>query len=261
MEKKKKYKILVLSDLKENTLSVLKSSVSLAKIIDADIHFFYAKSPTDIVKNDNQLSAKREINESSFIIDKEIKNIVNSFTKDNNVPIKYSFTIGNVKNEIDTYLKENNTDIVVLGKRKSKSLHFLGDNITDFVLQQHKGTIVIADEHNSLEQPKEMSLGIFNQTKSNNILVEHILSSSNKQLTSFKIVDSSSHLKEEPLSNDKKTTEYVFEKGDNAMKNICNYLSKSSINLLFVNRNHSNTTKSNIKEAIKNLNCSLILTT
>ena len=135
------------------------------------------------------------------------------------------------------------------------------DNITQFILKKHKGTIVITDDTNPLEPNKELSLGSLNQTKSKNVIIENILSSSKKPLTSFKILDSSSNLKDESFSKDKNTTEYVFEKGDNVVKNISTYLSKSSINLLLVNRNHSNMTKSNIKEVINNLNCSLILTT
>ena len=46
--KNNKYKILVLSDLSKTTRNTLKSSISLAKIVDADINFLYVKKPTKL---------------------------------------------------------------------------------------------------------------------------------------------------------------------------------------------------------------------
>ncbi|QVY64437.1 universal stress protein [Polaribacter sp. Q13] len=261
MKEEKKYKILVLSDLNKSTGKTIKSSISIAKIVNADINFFYVKKPTEVVEKESQLSAMRTFNKEYFSIDKTIKGLITPIAKEYQININYSFTIGNLKNEIENHINENKPDIIVLGKRKTKIVNFMRDNITQFILKKHKGTIVITDDTNPLEPNKELSLGSLNQTKSKNVIIENILSSSKKPLTSFKILDSSSNLKDESFSKDKNTTEYVFEKGDNVVKNISTYLSKSSINLLLVNRNHSNMTKSNIKEVINNLNCSLILTT
>ena len=43
-------KILVLSDLKDSKLSVIRNAVSLAKLIDGNIHVFHVKKPTEIVE-------------------------------------------------------------------------------------------------------------------------------------------------------------------------------------------------------------------
>ncbi|MFK8059732.1 MAG: universal stress protein, partial [Polaribacter sp.] len=66
-----------------------------------------------------------------------------------------------------------------------------------------------------------------------------------------------------PFLKNKKTVEYVFSKGDDIIKNISNYLLKSNINLLFINREEKNTKSTNLalKEVINKLDCSLILTT
>ena len=262
MDKLKKYKILVLSDLNKSTANTIKSSVSLAKIVNADINFFYAKKPTEVVEKESQLSAMRTINKEYFSIDKKIKDIINPISSNYNVSINHTFAIGNLKNEIDNCIDEYKPDIIVLGKRKTKVLNFIGDNITQFILKKHKGTIVFSDENNPLEPNEEFSFGVFNQTIPNNIFTENILSSSQKPLTSFKIADNSNNLKEETILKDSKIVEYVFEKGDNVIKNISNYLSKSDVNLLFVNRENHNSTskKQNIKNVINNINCSLILT-
>ncbi len=42
-------KILVLSDLNKSASKTLKSAVTLAKIMDAKIDFFYVKKPTEVV--------------------------------------------------------------------------------------------------------------------------------------------------------------------------------------------------------------------
>ena len=62
MMEKSQYKILVLSDLTKSTTSTLRSSASLAKMIDGNVEFFCVKKPTDIVEKENQLSAIRTIN-------------------------------------------------------------------------------------------------------------------------------------------------------------------------------------------------------
>ncbi|MFT4575129.1 MAG: hypothetical protein ACI9SI_000027 [Polaribacter sp.] len=260
--KNNKHKILVLSDLNESTSKTLISGVSLAKIVEADINFFYVKKATEVVDKDNQLSAIRTINENYRSIDKKINCIINPISDNYNVNINHTFTIGNVKNEIGRYIDENKPDIIVLGKRKSKRMNFIDAGITDYILKNYKGVIMISDAENSLEPNKELSLGMFNNVNPNSF-IESIIRSTQKTIRSFKIVESSRSTKQEMLSLDKNRIEYVFVKGDNAIKNISNYLSKSNTNLLFVNREkkNSNSKQSNIKEVIKTLNCSIILTT
>lgn len=263
MDTKKKSKILVLSDLNESTVKTLKSSVSLAKIVNADIHFLYVKKPTDVVEKESQLSAMRTINKEYFTADKKIKDLISPISSDYNVNISHTFTIGNVKNEIESYIDKNQPDIIVIEKRKSKGFRFIGDNITQFILKKHKGPIVIADDKNSFEPDIELSLGIFNHYNTDNKFVESIISSTSKPLLSFQISESKNKLKDELLSKEKKTIEYIFEKGDDAIKNISNYLLKSNVNLLFINRkeNNANSVKTNINDVINNINCSIILTT
>jgi nucleotide-binding universal stress UspA family protein len=264
MKKEKKYKILVLSDLKENTQSVLKSTVSFAKIIDADIHFFYTKKPSEIVKNDNQLSAKRAINEEYFIVDKKIKKLISSFSKDSNININYSFSFGNVKNEIDNYLNKNKPDIVVIGKRKTKYLSFLGDNITDFVLQKHNGSVIIASEKNTLEPHKKLSLGFLNNTKddANISLTRELKEKSKEPIKYFRVVKNTELYKQTSQNLEEEKNEYVFEENDTIVKSISTYISKSNVNLLCLTKsNKATNTATFFKKIINDTDVSLLLTT
>jgi nucleotide-binding universal stress UspA family protein len=263
MKEEKKYKILVLSDLKKNTKNVLKSTASFAKIINADIHFFYTKKPTEVIKNDNQLSAKRAINEEFVIIDKKIKKLLSSFSKDNKITIGYSFTVGNVKNEIDSYLDKNKPDIIFLGKRKSKSFNFLGDNITDFVLQKHKGSVIIASEENILEPHKKLSLGFLNETKENGSirLSLDLKAISKEPIKYFTVIKNSEVYKKTHQNLKEEKIEYVFEENDTIVKNISTYLSKNNVNLLCLTKSKNDNNKAFIKKIINNTAVSLLLTT
>ncbi|WP_043707305.1 adenine nucleotide alpha hydrolase family protein [Tenacibaculum ovolyticum] len=255
------YKILVLSNLNESTNEILKSSVSLAKIVGTNINFLYVKKPTEVVSNDNQLSAMRAINSEYIATGKRMKDIVNPISNKYNIAINHSFVIGNVKNEIEKYIEDNQPDIVILGKKKSKKANFMGDNITKFILKKHKGTIVIADDKNTLNPNEELSLGVLNNVKPINKLTKDIISSTKKPLTSIKTTKGNGTVEEEVFFKDKETIQYAFDKADNNLKDISNYLLKNNTNLLFVDRENIKSIKSNINDLIKNIDCSLILTT
>ena len=264
--KNNKYKILVLSDLKKSTSTTLKSSVSLAKMINGDIEFFYVKKPTEIVERESQLSAIRALNNEHNTTDKKIQKLIKPISKDYGIQINYKFSFGHVKNEIEKHIKAYKPDIIVLGKRQSKSFNFIGDNMANFVLKKHKGVVIIAAAENALEPNEKISLGVLNGIeKSFNIeFADDLMEYTQKPLKSFKIVNSSNTLKETQMPTDKKTVEYVFEQGDNAIENLSNYLSKNNINLLCMDRgekkNKESLVNSDIKDVINKLNVSLLVT-
>jgi len=260
-----KYKILVLSDLKESTTNVLKSSISLAKMVDGNIDFFHVIKPTDVVKKESQLSAFRTINEQQSATKKDIQNFVNPVSKAYGVDINFSYSFGNVKSEIGEYIAKNKPDIIVLGKRVSKTFKVLGDSITQFVLKEHDGIIMIAADNNALEPNKSLSLGLLNGIDESFEFAQNLIKHSQDPLRSFIMANNLDTLKGSNTFNDKKIVEYVFEKNDNTIANISNYLSKNNINLLCVNRENKKTAnkltlmKSEIKEIINKLNVSLLL--
>jgi len=93
--KKSKYKVLVLSDLKLPAESQLKSAISLAKIIDADIKLLHIKKPTEIVKSDSQLSAMRTISKEHIVTSRKIEDLLKSFNKEYGTNIAYKLSFGN----------------------------------------------------------------------------------------------------------------------------------------------------------------------
>ena len=262
---KNKYKILVLSDLKEGTKSTLKNTISLSKMINADIEFFHVKKPTDIIETDSQLSAMRTINKEHITVEKKIQNFVAPILKEYDVNIKTSFAFGNVKNEIENAIKLAQPDVIVLGKRKPKTLSFIGDSITEFVLNTHKGALMIASDTYGLEPGKELSLGFFNNEKQPLGLkfTDELIGQTEQSLKSFNIVEKTNSTREKLVSTTNKTVDYVFEKNDNTFKKLSSYLIKNKVNLLCVNRGNTEKQKditSEIKDVVNNVKVSLFFT-
>lgn len=259
---KTKYKILVLSDLKNTTNNALKSAISLAKIIDANIEFFHVKKPTEIVENDNQLSAMRSINKEYTTIEKKIKKLIAPISKEYDMSIHSTFSFGNVKDEITKHIQEHQPDIIVLGKKKSNPLKISGDYITDFVLKNYNGSVMIASNNNVLEPNKELSLGILNDVEPslNMNFANDLLNNTQQPLKSFKINNNANRPKGIKLDIDKKIVEYVFEQNDNSIKNLSNYVSKNNINLFCINKDEKNDiVKTDIKEIISKFNVPVLV--
>lgn len=240
--KTKIYKIAVFSDLNNGADTALKSAIGLSKMINASIDFFYVKEASRIVASENQLSAMRSINEEYTLTKKQIEDLVNPISNKYNVPVAYSFSFGNVKNEIEKYIAENMPEIIVLGKRKSKKL-LGGDRITEFVLNTFKGKIIIAANGNLLNSEHQVSLGLLNETEQlgNDELVSSLLKQSKQPLKNFKVVSDSASVSETGISNSLKSVAYVFERNDQVYEKLTKYISKSNINLLFIGRNGENT--------------------
>ncbi|TDQ28429.1 universal stress protein [Tenacibaculum caenipelagi] len=262
--KQSNYKILVLSDMKSSTNSTLRSAVSIAKMTQGNITFFHVKKPTDVVKEESQLSAMRTINKEYNTISKKIQNFISPFTEEYGVSINYKFSFGNIKNEIDQYIKENTPDIIVLGKRKSTMFNITGDNLTDFILKRYTSTIFIAENNNSLEPYKPFTLGLLNSNKDslNESFTKKILANTTEPLVSFNIAKNQGSANNIQNSLNEESVDYVFDQNNNTIKNLSSYLLKNKIHLLHINRrkDKNSLTKSDIKAVINNLKTSLLVT-
>jgi nucleotide-binding universal stress UspA family protein len=253
--KNKKYKIVVFSDLKDSLNSILESTLSLSKMINGEIEIFHVKKASEVVNKESQLSAMRTINGEYLEMEKRIKSVVDKYSKKSGLPIKYSFSIGNLKSEIAEYINENKPDIIVLGKKKTKLFNLVGDNLIQFVLEHYNGPVFLTDDKNVLESNNEMSLGILNDDKQSSItgFVEDLLLHSQKPLTSFKISKNLNVPKVILKSKKRSEIEFVFEENDNSIQNLSNYLSINHINLLCLNRTNKKSKKDSTTSNISNI--------
>ncbi len=264
---RKTYRLLVLSDLNKSSSMMLKSAVGLAKMINAELEVFHVTKPSDIVASENQLSAMRTINSKHKTIDKKIQNLITPIEKDFGMNIPYSFSFGNVKNEIGAYIKKRRPDIIVLGKRKSKPFNLIGDSITEFVLNAHDGVVLITTDNDVLLPNKEISLGLLNNSKPflNLAFAEDLMKHIQKPMKSFKIIKNSTAVKEVSKAIDDETIEYVFQQNDGTIKNLSNYLSKNNISLLSIDRGQKDSDNSkklimlDINNIIGKLNTPLLI--
>lgn len=265
--KDKTYKIVVLTDFNSSIKTTLKSTVSLAKMIGGTIEVFSVMKPTDIIGGDNQLSSMRAINDEHTKLDRKMKRIIDPISKGFDVNFQYSFAFGNVKNELEEYIKKSQPDMIVLGKRKPGTFKFIGDNITQFVLNMFDGVIMIAADENALEPNKELSLGAINSLESavDEKFANALLKHTKTPVKLFKIVKNANALEHSENSQTKKTIDYVFEDNENAMKSISNYLIKSKVNLLCFDRDQKQDIKKtdikplDLKSIVNTINVSVLV--
>ncbi|MBO6607701.1 universal stress protein [Psychroserpens sp.] len=259
----KKQKILILSDLKSDTPIVLSQAIALSKLIPSDLEFLHVKKPTELVKTASQLSAVRVINESTKIAKKKIKELLDPISETYGTKVNYKYSFGNIKNEIEKYINSSKPDIIVLGKRRSNTLSFVGDNIIDFVLKSHKGAVFIASSNSKLTPEAQLSVGLFNQDESNlksNDLMTNLIEYSATPIRHFKIGSRSDSDKKNDTFLSKKTVEYEFENSSEVLSTIANYIPKSNVNLLCLDRNSNSNKSKNIKEIIKSVKISTLIT-
>lgn len=262
--KNNKYKILVLSDLKKTASTTIKSSVSLAKMIDAEIALFHVKKHIDIVDRDNQLSAIRTLNEEHNNTKKKMEALIHSVSEDYNVTITGSYSFGKVKEEIRNHIQITKPDIIVLGERDSNPLQLIGDSITRFILKEFKGIIMIAANENALEPNEKMMVGVLNDSNKffKNKLSKDLITHTKAPLKAFKIINSQKEIINESFENEEKLIEYAFEQNADVMTTISSYLIKNNINLLCVDRNDRNKKskkETSLKEVLNKLNVSLLV--
>lgn len=254
------YKILVLSDLKKTTQNILQNTARLAKMVGGEISLLHVKQPLVVVKQDNQLSAVRSINDTYTSTKKRIAQLVQPLSEEYGVPFDTSFQVGNVKEEINKKIRDLRPDIIVLGQRKSAPIKLLGDSITKHVMSTFDGLVMIASHEQAIDSNKELSLGVFHGTnESLKIgLLEELMKQSSRPLKSFKIANRTSKVSEE-AQLDHPIVEYTFEPQDNAINNMSTYLTRTNVDLLFVDLEDAAKANINVKNVIGKFNVPFLL--
>nr|WP_299386577.1 universal stress protein [Allomuricauda sp.] len=247
----KNYRILVLSDLRKSTETILKNTASLAKMIGGDIALLHVKQPLVVVKQDNQLSAVRSINDTYTKTKKHIKQLLKPIEEDFGIAVDASFKVGNVKEEISKRIDELRPDIIVLGQRKSKPIKFLGDSITKFVMSNYDGLVIIASHEQALAKTEELSLGVLNGSADTLDLglMEELLKQSKRPLKSFKIANRDNTATQKTAAG-QPMVEYVFEPQDSAINNMATYLNRTNVDLLYLDLEQASQSNIDVKNVI-----------
>lgn len=262
---RKKHKIVVLSNLKDNLNNLLKNAIKLAQTVDGEIVVLNVQKPTEVVNKESQLSAIRSIHSKRNATDKKMQELIDPIAEEFGIVIKHTTIVGNTKNEISNFIENQHPNLVILGKRKPKALGLFGDGITEYVLNNYKGEVFIASSENSLEPNKNIALGTLNDVEPflNLEFTDHLLKETETPIKSFKF--NTNKVNKDGKSSALKTIEYVFDYNNNALDKLPGYLSKNNINLLLINREEretskrTNLTSSNINSIINKLNVPLMV--
>jgi hypothetical protein len=260
-----KNNIVVLINLDRPHLNIIQSSLNVASNMNAAVTFLYIKKGTDVVKNENHISAIQTLTDTHMKIDRKMRNLLDPFQQSTSTELRSKIAIGNVKSHIKRYLEDLNPDLVILGKRSKKTLPWEGDRLTQFVVNKFQGPVLISSTEQVLELNEDLSLGLLSDMVSDKPdgFVNDLLSISSRPVKSFKIANKAS----EPSSNNIpfNTVEYVFDQGNNAVKNLSKYVLRNNVHLLFLDRNHvmqrsRKATSTNMNGVIHQLPSSLLLT-
>ncbi|MCW5520642.1 universal stress protein [Aureitalea sp. L0-47] len=261
----KKNNIVVLINLDKPQLNIVRNSINVANSLNAVLTFLYVKKATDAVQNENHISAIKTLTDTHMKIDGKMRELLEPFQKSTDTKIRSKIAIGNVKNHIGKYLNELNPDLVILGKRPKKVLPWEGDRLTQFVVNEFNGPVLISATDQVLELNEQLSLGLLSASGSDapKGIVEDLLKISSQPVKSFRIVNKSSDT-QSSSTMPFKTVEYAFEPGDNAVKNLSKYVLRNNVNLLFLDRDYvtrrsRNASPANMNGVINQLPSSLLL--
>ncbi len=258
----KQRKIMVLINLDKPQGALIQNAINIAQKMDGKLLFFYVRKAADVVQNANQFSAIRSVTEAHVEVEKRLKGLLQPYQEKTPVKMESHFAFGNIKNEIKDQLHQYQPDLVVMGKRSSSSLPLMGDQLTDFVLNQFQGTVLVSALDQGFEANEHLSIGLLSGALERpQGLAEELLSTSKVPLKTFRIKSNTEEADKEKAPAG--TVQYVFSEGTDAVKNLSKYVLKNNVHLLCINRTSktdATASNSNMKEVMQNLPVSLLMT-
>ncbi len=232
-----KYQLLVLTDLTKASDNTLMNAAQLAKVIGGNVEVFHAKAPTDVVKQENQLSAMRTIHKDYNSSKKKLESLKRSIEQKAGIPISYAIGYGNIKTTIKERIDFLKPDIVVLGKRKPKWDNFLREGITEFLLKNSDVNLLIGGDDKKFHSFTDISLGVYGQDVLDDgfEIISELREKNQKPVKMFSMGKSKNAQKsEEHTSAESKMVSYVFSENDNAFGGLISYVSKTNTQLLCI---------------------------
>jgi len=76
---------------------------------------------------------------------KTSQKVISSITTNNFFPIKNHIKFGNVKIEIDNYIKLTNPDFIIIRQKQKRFLDITKDNVSHFILQKYNTRVFKAN--------------------------------------------------------------------------------------------------------------------
>jgi nucleotide-binding universal stress UspA family protein len=158
---KTEYDFLVLIDFSDASYNALKYAISLAKLIKGNIHVCHIANPSNIVKDDNQVAALRDIDSETVKIEKKIGAIVEMIITEGINAIPYC-SIGNIIYEFEELANQLKPDLIILGK-KAETPQLKG-KLTSHLMNTYEGALLIVKEGVLFNNDTKITLSCNNKT-------------------------------------------------------------------------------------------------
>lgn len=254
------YNILVLTDFSEASTIALRNAAKLVKMVDGNIHAFYVHPIKPSAEEENQLSLKRRMRDSYRQISAKSKKNLSTIEEEEGVTINFSMDWGNVKTVIKKRVQETNPDLVILGRRKpSKLLSFMGDKVTQYVIDHCATSILISSSNQELHSFSNLSLGFYGETieKSDFKIIDH-LQESHRSVKYFGI-RTKSPVAETKNSPEKSTNSFMFpQDSSNAIEALSSYVLRTNTQLFCIPK-ENNLKPQPVRELVKQLDIPILL--
>lgn len=156
--KTNEYKILVLSNLKENSNQILSYATKLAHEIDAKVELLHVKDISEITQMENSIMVSKKINEIYNKMNKTVSDFAQPISEKNDIKIKTTFALGNLRNVIENHIKVSNPNMIILGQKTPKRFNWFSDNIIEFVHDIYDGVIFEATDADLSDKDGKVSL-------------------------------------------------------------------------------------------------------
>ncbi|MEM8764810.1 MAG: hypothetical protein AAGD88_13410 [Bacteroidota bacterium] len=213
------YRVTVLLDSIDAIEDILGSAMRFSARLDAKVEALYLKSPLAVVKQANQLSAKRNLYEDSRKARKTLKAKIEALQLDQAISTKVVY--GNIKDTLHKYVMAEKPDLLVGSKSWFRQHGNLGAEAAWLVLSGA----------NDFAVKEKLNLGIFENLPldQKEDIASRILDTANKPLRYFKIRKTAAQKTD---AKEKDVVEYVFTEGSNALESIAKYTDRVGIDVL-----------------------------
>ncbi|MFD0862056.1 universal stress protein [Sungkyunkwania multivorans] len=237
---KNAYRLLVLTDLSEASERALRNAAQLAKVINGSVEALHVISIALVVDQENQVMAMRKLHKKYRKTKAMVREMVEKIAKTEDVSISTKIDYGNVKDIMLDYIKTAEPDIVVLGRRKSKVVDFIGDGITSYIIDNCQSNILISGDTQQFHSFSELSLGVYGKeiAAEGFEIIDHLHQKTNQPMRFFSIGEKEEATKgtEQESNNAQDRVSYVFVKGANALEGLANYVKHSDTRLFCIPR-------------------------
>ena len=254
-------KILTLINVEEPIDTIIASTINLARTFQAEVKFLYVGKPADPTRTENQMEVVRSMNHRRNAVAR-FKIMVKRARQAEGLELDYAILDGPVKKTIQNSLLAYQPDMVVVGKRLPSTMRLIGTQVTEFVLKQFQGPVLIAHPTKVLEIKEDLSVGVLDDLATiqendvSNALIEH----TKQPVKLFTIADGDKASKVEE-AQPMPVVSFKFQNNQNAMKNLTSYVHRNNVHLLCLGRKAEGRTNKNviIREAMKRVNTSMLM--